>query len=261
MIKHSLMLLAGFVLLTGCGSSYVTPGRGAELERMASADAAETLRARQPAKPTDPIDASFERRPLAKFPASVAVVRLQAPGYSSYTAQSWGSGAYSVVTTRDVEKDEQMDRLAKLPQLRGIGQLSRLLIDGNLDSDLPLRRAAAKLQADMLLIYTFDTVFSSEDKAAPISVISLGLSPNQQVRVTSTASAVLMDTRNGYVYGVAEATARQNRMTNAWQNEVACDETRRATETEAFGKLVDQLETTWIGVVGRYAPNANAAVR
>jgi hypothetical protein len=247
-------------LVTGCGASYVTPGRGASLERVAQLDTAATLTGHAP-KPVDPIEASFERKPLAKFPASVAVVRVQAPGYTSYTAHGWGQGIYSIVTTRDVEKDETVERLTHLPQLRDFAPINRLLIQGQLDSDLPLRQAAAKLQADMVLIYTFDTVFNTEDKAAPLSVVSLGLSPNQQVRVTSTASAVLIDTRNGFVYGVAEATSQKNRMTSAWQNEVACDETRRATETEVFGKLVGQLQTTWNGVVSRYAPGGDVSVR
>ena len=119
--------------------------------------------------------------------------------------------------------------------------------------------AAAQLQAEMLLIYTLDTQFKTEDKAAPLSVITLGLSPNQQVRVTSTASAVLMDTRNGYIYGLAEATDQQNQMSNAWQNQVAIDETRRATETAAFGKLVGELEKTWQGVLARYGSAAHAS--
>jgi len=180
-------------------------------------------------------------------------VRVQAPDYASNTAQSFGTGAFCVVTTRDVEKPEQIDRLGKLPMVSGIAPLNRLLLPQNLQSDLELRQAAAQLQADMLLIYTLDTQFKTEDKAAPLSVITLGLAPNQQVRVTSTASAVLMDTRNGYIYGLAEATDQQNHMTSAWQSEVAVDETRRATESAAFGKLVGELETTWHGVVARYA--------
>jgi hypothetical protein len=131
--------------------------------------------------------------------------------------------------------------------------MNQILIQGPLNSDLPLRQAAAQLQADMLLIYTLDTIFDTENKAIPLSVISLGLSPNKQVRVTTTASALLMDTRNGFLYGLAEATAQNERFTNDWQNEVAIDETRRATETAAFEKLVGELETTWQNVVATYA--------
>jgi hypothetical protein len=242
--KSALLLLP---LVAGCAASYTTPGGPANFERVG---VTKTIRE---ASTDGVIQKAFDKKPLARFPTGVAIVRVQAPEYASQTAQGVGSGAFSVVTTRDVEKPEQIERLSKLPMILGIAPLNRLLLTQNLKSDLELRQAAAQLQADVLLIYTLDTQFKTEDKAAPLSVITLGLSPNQQVRVTSTASAVLMDTRNGYIYGLAEATDQQNHMTSAWQNETAIDETRRSTETAAFGKLIGELETTWNGVVARYA--------
>jgi hypothetical protein len=245
-MSRILCLLSLCLLAIGC-AEYVTPGPGANMERVGLS---KTVRE---ASTDGVIEKSFDKKPLANFPTGIAVVRIQAPNYQSSTANGYGSGAYSVLTTRDVEKPEQIDRLAKLPMVSGIAPVNRLLLPPNLESDVQLREAAAKLQADMLLIYTLDTAFTTEDKAAPLSVISLGLSPNQQVRCTCTASAVLMDTRNGYVYGLAEATDQKNQMTNAWQNDTAIDETRRATESAAFDKLVGDLETTWKGVVARYA--------
>jgi hypothetical protein len=192
-------------------------------------------------------------QPLAKFPTGVAVVRIQAPGYESDTAKGFGSGRYSIITTRDVESPADLGRLAKLPMVTGIGPVNRLLLPTQLESDRELREAAARMHADVLLIYTLDTTFVVEDKAAPISVVTLGLSPNQQAKVLCTASAVLMDTRNGYLYGVAEATDRQDQLASAWTSHAAVDQTRRRTETRAFGKLVSELEKTWSGVVLTYA--------
>jgi hypothetical protein len=249
--------IAAIALLTlmigGC-ASYTAPGRGADLS-VVGAPAASEL-----GPGTDgTIRQAFNKRPTASFPASIAVARVQAPGYQSRTAQSFGQGRFSVVTTRDVEKPEQMQRLTKLPRIAGVAPVNQLLLSTRLDSDLPLRQAAAQLQAEMLLIYTLDTTFTTENKALPLSMISLGLSPNKQVRVITTASAVLMDTRNGYIYGLAEATQNENRMTNSWQNDVAIDETRRATETSAFDKLVGELENTWRGVLNTYDNPARAA--
>jgi hypothetical protein len=208
------------------------------------------------------VQAGFERKPLAKFPAAVAVARIQESGYHSLTADGYGRGAYSVVTTRDVETPEQMARLEKLPMLQGIAPINRLMLPPELKSDLELRRAAASLQADLLLVYTFDTAFHTNDFAEPLTLISLGFAPNKQTHVVTTASAVLMDTRNGYVYGVAEATQRRDGLTNAWGSDNALDRARRRTETEAFDKLVGELEKTWQGVIKRYAgvyPTAPAA--
>jgi hypothetical protein len=245
--------------VVGC-ASYAAPGGPADLAVMGVKP---QLAADRAAQTDTSLQERFDRKPLAKFPAAVAVVRVQAPGYRSRTAASFGDGAYSVVTTRDVEKDEQFERLAKLDMINGVAPINRLLLPGRtLHSDAELRQAAATLQADMLLIYTLDTSFYVRDMAKPVSIVTLGLSPNQQARVTTTASAVLMDTRNGYVYGLAEASDSYNRLASAWTNADAIDAARIKTETAAFGKLCDALEKTWGQVVTRYAKpqGANASV-
>jgi hypothetical protein len=246
---NRLILSATIALLTGC-ASYHAPGRGADLSAMGV-----TAEAQKAGTPAD-INASFDKRPLANFPANIAVVRIQAPGYRSATAEGFGSGAYSIVLTRDVEPDDAIGRIAKLPMVRGVAPIGRLLLASQLNSDKELRLAAAQLQADLLLVYTLDTTFHDRDLASPLSVITLGLSPTQSTTVITTASAVLLDTRNGYVYGVSEASARKNGLATAWNTASAIDGDRQHTEAEAFGKLVGEVETMWKGVVQDYGPNA-----
>lgn len=257
MRSRSLLVLAisaALAGLTGC-SSYTAPGRGADL----TPDSLQRMRAQQ-------ADVSIEKllalKPLAQFPTAIAVVRTQAPQYRSYTVHSsYGDGAYSVVTQRDVEKDEQFTRLTKLPMVRGIAPMNRLMLPTTLNTDQPLRQAAARLGADMLLIYTIDTTFRTEDEAKPLTVVTLGLSPNRVVFVNTTASALLLDTRNGYIYGTAEASESEKQLTNAWQNDEAADQSRRRAETAAFEKLVGEIEKTWTGVVANYAKPATASAK
>jgi hypothetical protein len=199
------------------------------------------------------IKETLAKRPLAEFPTGLAMARIQAPGYQSKTTEGYGRGAYSVIITRDIEKEEQIKRLEKLPMVNGIAPISRLLLPQDLSSDRELRRAAADLHADVLLVYTLDTNFYDEDLAAPLTLITLGASPNRHISVVTTASAVLMDTRNGYVYGTAAATERHNELANAWGSEAAVDRSRRDTESAAFEKLVGEFEKTWRNVVKQYA--------
>jgi hypothetical protein len=188
-------------------------------------------------------------------------VRIQAPGYRSPTAEGYGNGAYSIVLTRDVEPEDAIGRLSKLPHLRGIAPIGRLLLPTQLNSDKELRTAASQLQCDMLLVYTFDTTFHDRDLASPISVITLGLSPTQSTTVVTTASAVLLDTRNGYVYGVAEASAKRNGIATAWNTQSAIDGDRQKTEADAFSKLTGELETMWKGVVREVGPSSPRGAR
>jgi hypothetical protein len=178
---------------------------------------------------------------------------VQAPGYQSDSAQSYGEGNYCVITTRDVESEKDWKRLAKLPMVTGVAPINRLLLPHQLNSDLELRQAAASLHADILLIYTIDTTFHVEDHATPLTVLTLGLSPNQTAQVVSTASAVLMDTRNGYLYGFSESTEKGFQLTSAWTTQSAIEDARKRTESKAFEKLSQGMEGTWSTVIRNFA--------
>jgi hypothetical protein len=183
---------------------------------------------------------------------------VQGAGYRSHTSEGYGEGRFTVVTTRDVETPEAFTRLKSLPMIGGVSPLNRLVMPRRLDNEEDLREAAASAQADMLLVYTFDTTFGTQNKVAPLGLITLGLFPDREARVTSTASAAILDTRNGYIYGLTEGTGRDDRITNAWTNKAAIDESRRKAEQEAFDALVNNLATLWGEVVQNYGPPASA---
>jgi hypothetical protein len=63
-------------MLIGC-ASYTTPGRGAEMAKLGAA-------AIDQKNATDSgVAEAMAKKPLASFPAAVAVVRVQSPGYKS----------------------------------------------------------------------------------------------------------------------------------------------------------------------------------
>jgi hypothetical protein len=236
-------LAAALLAIASSCASYVVPGRGADMQIFTPSNDGERA-----------IAAAFERRPVAPFPATIALVRVQAPDYSSYSVRSTaGEGRYSVVTVRDIETDEHLRRLAAMPQVAGIAPMNRLLVPTRLDGAEELRMAAAELHADVVLVYTIDTVFRAEEQGGPIEIVSLGLLPTAVASVDTTASAILLDTRTGYLYGVAEVTERAGGRTNAWWSTSAIDTYRRGTERKSFERLLDEIERTWRGVVAQYA--------
>lgn len=230
-------ILALLALVHGC-ASYTTPGGGVQISNLTEADIGELL----------------SKEPAATFPANIAVARIQAPDYESYRVSSFGTGRYSVVTTREVESEEDFERLATLPQVEKIAPINRILLPTNLDSVKALREASARLKADILLIYTFDTSFrAGEQKFLPLNAISLGFLKNKEVSVTTTASAAYFDVRTEYLFGIAEATAKESKNSSVWSSEAAVDDLRVVTEKEAFQKLLPELEKTWAGVVEQYS--------
>jgi hypothetical protein len=229
-----LSLLLAAATIAACGAArYATPGPAADLARLA----------------TPTVGAVLERAPASRLPAHVAIVRLQGPGYRSRTATGWGRGAFSIVTTPDVETEEDFARIARLPRVAGAIRLNRMLVPHSLETEEDLRLAAARLRADLVLAYTFATEFEVKRKLKPAAVLTLGLLPDRRATVRTVASAIILDTRTGFVYGAVESQASEERLANAWGSEGAVDSARRRAEREAFEKLLEHLEQSWPAMV------------
>jgi hypothetical protein len=240
-MKHvlGLFIVVAFTL-TGC-ATYIPPGAKADLQVFAPPS----------------IQEGFAAKPVAPFPVAIAAVRVQAPTYSNYYLRTnggvFGTGRYSIITAHEVEEQSQFDRLSKLPQVAGIISINRMLLPQRLDSDKEIREGASRLQADMVFLYTFDTSFFDTDISRPLTVITLGLSPTRKISATTTASALLMDTRTGYVYAAYEATARMETLATSWGSSDTADEGRRRNEKEAFGNLIEQVVSGWPRLLERYS--------
>jgi hypothetical protein len=225
-------------LCTGC-ASYITPSGRANLVELASPSMQE----------------SFSAKPAAQFPASLAAVRVQAPRYHNYYTDQeggvFGRGRYSVITVKEVEEDSDLQRLAHRPQVGGLISISTLLLPQTLQSDRELREAAARLKADMVLLYTFETTFHNADASAALNAITLGLSPTRRVTVHVAASALLIDTRTGFIYAALESNEKKQLTTNAWESRETADRARRNAEKAAFKSLVGEFEKSWPQIVER----------
>ena len=233
---HILSFLIMFIGLQGC-ASYTTPAAGVDIAAIGDADIAELMAV----------------EPASQFPARVAVVRVQEPGYYTATNTSFGAGNYSVVTTRDIESEADLLRLSQQPQLAGVAPVGRLLLPSHLQSIKDLRLAAAKLKADMLLLYTVDTAFHVEGTAlGPLSAITLGFLPNKQAFVTATTAGMLVDVRTGYVYGIAEASSREEQRASMWNTSAAIDEARVDAEAASFKSFVNEFEQLWAQTLAQY---------
>jgi hypothetical protein len=201
----------------------------------------------------------MKREPAAEFPARIAVVRVQGQGYVAGGTGCIGRGAFCVVTARDLEHEQDYARLGDLAGVAAIGPVTALLVPGRLESLDDLRLAAASLKADMLLVYTVDTRFHVEGKPlGPLSLVSLGMIPNKKANVTTTASAALVDVRSGFIFGVAEATARADQRATIWSTQDAIEAARSETERESFVGLLGEFERLWQGVVNEHLMHDSA---
>ena len=201
-------------IVSGC-ATYTTPGGNVELNLLADED----------------INSLMSKQPAANFPANLAVARIQSTGYSNYQLSSYGQGKFSVVISRDVESEEDFSQIAKLSNIAGVAPLNKLFLPTKLDSIKSLRLAAARLKADILMLYTFDTSFHvGAQKYGPLNVISLGFLNNKEINVITTVTAAFFDVRTEYLYGISEATAKQRKWGSVWGTGAVVDDLRVLTE-------------------------------
>lgn len=237
-----LIMAALALCMAGC-ATYQTPGAGVNVGNLSQADG--------------DIAEVMKREPAAAFPSRIAMARVESTGYSSRNNKCYGKGAFCVVTTRDIETDQDIERLGRLPMIAGVAAMSRILLPDTLNSIKDLRLAAANLKADLLLVYSVDTRFNVESTdIGPLALISLGFLPNKKAVVSTTASAALFDVRTGFVYGVAEATATEQQRATMWSSAEAIDSARLQTEAESFQKLLGEFEKLWKRVVEEHARKA-----
>lgn len=242
-IGYAILLLAWTLLCGGCGQHYVTPGGGVSMLEITDSD----------------LVGYYETAPVAPFPANIAVVRVQDSGYRSRSHHGHGSGRYTIVTARDIEANDAFERLQDLSNVQGVAPIGRMLVPVNANSIKDLRVPAAKLHADMVLVYTVDTSFSVDGKPlGPLSLISLGLIPNKKAHVTATVAGMLVDVRSGYIYGTTESTDIQEQRATIWSTELAIDTARLTAERNAFEGFVGEFEELWAGVVDAYAVAGNS---
>ncbi len=151
-----------------------------------------------------------------------------------------------MLTTQELLTEDHMTSIQAWPALAGAVPINRLLLPQKLESFDDLRLPAAQIQADVLLVYTLDTSFRIQGRGyGPLAAISLGVLPDRDAYITSTASALFIDVRTGFVYGVAESTAKTSGLTNIWSSSSTIDKKRVEAEQQAFDQLMSQAAITW----------------
>lgn len=239
MTRRVSIVLLGAVALAAAGcATYTTPAGGVQMAELADED----------------LQSYYETEPVSPFPANLAVLRVQDAGYATKTSHGYGEGRYTIVTTRDIESDEAFRTVGELPLVSAVAPVGRLLLPSSASTLQDLRAPAAKLRADLLLVYSVDTVFIVEGQPlGPLSLVSLGFIPNKKAHVTATVAGALIDVRTGFIYGTAEATAREEQRASIWSTEEAIDASRLEAEKQAFESFVDEFEGLWNSVLATYA--------
>lgn len=225
------LVLLTLALCSGC-ASYVTPGGPAPLTSWPATPAAAVV-------------------PTPRAPTVVALVRVQAADYSPASATVGAAGErYTVVDDPPADALDLGAQAAAWPLVSRIVALPSSSLASAHESVEALRLAAARGQADVLLAYTLDTRFGPATAPwAPRTPLPLGAPPPAGTRISTTASALLIDVRTGYRYGWVHADAGSAELGTAWDSPQALERRRGDTELTAVRALLAAAARHWSDIV------------
>ncbi len=230
-------VLSLLLFLSGC-ATYQAPGGGVPVADLAQSDANRD---------------ALSPHPAAPFPARILLVRIQAADYATTGSACSGAGQYCVLTVSNVESASAIQHLQALPLVAAVDRMPQASIPKSLNTIDDLRAAADGLHADLLLLYSLDTRFTVDNaEIAPLAVITPGFLPNKGARVTVKTSAVLVDVRSGFVYGMAEATSWRDQNAAVWATRATIEDERRITERSSFELWQERFGALWQRVIATH---------
>src|SRR5678810_1257657 len=91
-----------------------------------------------------------------------------------------------------------------------------------------------------------------------MQLVALGFFPNKKAKVSSTCAVAFIDTRTGYVSGVAESTANEEQRSDLWDKEEAIEKARASAERIASTQAPGDVEKLWGQIAARATANRGA---
>ena len=209
------------------------------------------------------IQAILDKRPLAKFPVTLAVAcvdRSYSHGYYGY----WWWNADERARIKEEEKQGWLEATKGIKAISDTCFVSDLLLpeitkhDGHWQyaghSMKGLRAAAARLHADLLLVYSAPSDYGNETNPASLlylTIVGCWVSPGNDISSYTLARAALVDVRTGYVYAVAEDDAEAKTITPVAYDEKVYKKLMKKTRAEAVTKLQTQIKSILPKLKGR----------
>lgn len=253
MKTNQLALLAPIGMLafamTGC-QTYLAPGAPADLRAMGFVQGG--------GSDAGSINNALVPKQRATVSTLMALARVQAAGFSTYTGGSTTKGPVSLVTQIDSEDPADVAKLSKLYGVRGTLGLNKLVLPDSVANEADLRKAAAETGADVLVVYTIDTQFFVPQRVEYGQAVKLPLITDPAANVQSTASGILVDVRSGRIMGQAQGTGRAFVNAGSADGGNVIDRSRRNAERAAFKAMTDEVAQRWTLIIerGYAAPGA-----
>lgn len=220
------LLLPAFVLgLTACGGSYHTPS---------------SISLPMTQGPSGNVQDSPHARPTVRFPARVAVAKIEATD-DGFRLGGIGSPDPSKYTSKGFP----------LPGIRGTVNLNGVSLLQQVQSYRELDREALKLGADLLVVYRTGSEVKTRNAVRSLGLLLWILPPTTSYEASAVVTLIVRDARTGYTYGVLEERADLKGLTPGVDDGRPEVRKQQHAEDEAMAKLIEKLPAFWDGVIAK----------
>jgi len=154
------------------------------------------------------VDRLLALKPKSRTPAKVVIFELPSAGASEIKSSlKW-------LALRQQTSKEMKNALEKSGIFGAVDFLPEMLLPAGKTANLNMVRiAAARAQADGVLIYATEAGYEYKAKAAAIfypTLIGLFVAPGSSLSSMAISKAVLLDVHTGYIYAVMEGYGQQS---------------------------------------------------
>ena len=240
MTRSSLgILAAAAIVLSGCGYDIQTTSGADYLSAYSASGLAEETAIDKEVRDVAAVE------PTLRFPARIGLARIDNGEMSAIPAEeaeAWVAAAQrlgptfgtfvpvnrlvaEMVAPRTGYRDASIHRLTHVVE--------------------KIRLGAARQHLDAVLIYQTHYTADATDNVLSIAdwtIVGAFLLPGQSIEATAFASALLVDVRNGYPYGIADAAVDRDTLSTTYgRRSISADLGERA-RTEAALALVENVE-------------------
>lgn len=183
-------------------------------------------------------------RPIASFPAVIAVLELTSP-------KQWNEERAMGIRTEEESADLRC--LDSLPRVQQLSMINPMHIQwGHPQS---YYSAARSMNADILILYQVRSGRVYHGVTIPLlGVLTLGLFPNEYRQAFATASALILDARTGYLYGTIEMSSSAWRLANGWTGDDQDDSIALRARQHAIADFGKALPQAWERILKKHDP-------
>jgi len=247
-MKRPLILAAALLALTACGHSIQTTSGTGYLNKYpqvasynapmrattASYKAGETVYRSD----ADMIREAASVEPLLEFPARFGLARIENGRLTPIPtdeAEMW---------LRFAERHEGYGSFTPINPI--VAEYAASTITGNAPHDvtMKIRLGAARQHMDAVLIYEVATRSRSDNTGiafADLTILGGAILPTRDVKAGGVATALLLDVRNGYPYGTADAQSDLNELSPSWGSDARRNDLTEAARRRAVANLVPEI--------------------